>query len=65
MRMVMMASVIAATMLFPCARRVRTAQHDYGSAIDRLEHEADRNQRAEQQRGHHPQRKARSVLPEQ
>lgn len=64
-RMVMMPSVIATAVIGHGVRRVRTAQHDFGSTIDRLEHEADGNQRPQHERRRHPQRESQPVLSEQ
>jgi hypothetical protein len=63
--MVMMPSVIATAVIGHGVRRVRTAQHDFGSTIDRLEHEADGNQRPQHERRRHPQRESQPVLSEQ
>jgi hypothetical protein len=63
--MLMRPSVIAAAVMVHGVRRVRTTQHDFGSAIDRLEHEADGDQRPEHERRRHPQRKSQPVLSEQ
>jgi hypothetical protein len=43
--MLRVSRVIVAAVMMRGALRVRIAQHDYGAAINRHEHEAHRNQR--------------------
>jgi hypothetical protein len=63
--MVMIPSVVVATVMLHGARRVHSAHHDFGSAIDRLEHEAGGDQRPEHERRRHPHRESQAMLSEQ
>jgi hypothetical protein len=63
--MLMMCSWVVATVSMRGTRRVRTAQHDLSPPSHRLEHEADRDQRTEQERRCHPQREPQAMLSEQ
>jgi hypothetical protein len=62
--MLTMPSVVMVATIVYGVRRVGTAQHNLSPPSHRLEHEADRYQRSEQEHRCHPQREPQSVLSE-